>query len=66
MVHAGERFVEQQDFGVGGEPDGDAERAQMALRQCARQLACDRAEAEESENLVRGTGEIYLIRASGL
>ena len=33
VVHAGERLVEQQDRRVGGEADGDAERAQMAMRQ---------------------------------
>ena len=38
VVHAGERLVEQQDLGFGGEPDGDAERAQMAVRQVARHL----------------------------
>ena len=60
-VHAGERLVEQQHLRVGGEADGDAERAQMALRQVARDLVPDRPEAEKLEDLVARAAELRLV-----
>ena len=61
VVHAGEGLVEQQHRRVGGEPDRDAERAQMAVRQVAGELVRDRREPEEVEDLVGRAAELRLV-----
>ena len=61
VVHAGEGLVEQQHGRVGGEADGNAERAQMAVRQRAGDLVPLRAEAEEVDDLVGGSPEFSLV-----
>ncbi len=51
VVHAGERLVEQQDRRVGGQPDGDAQGAQMAMRQRAGDLVPQAATGRGSSRI---------------
>ncbi len=65
MVHAGERLVEQKHGRVGGEADGNAERAQMAVRQVFGDLAADAAKVQEGQDFIGGLAERRLVLPGG-
>ena len=63
LVHARERFVEEQDGRGGCQSDGDAESPEMALGQIARGLLADRIQTQKREDLVGGPPELRLVGA---
>ena len=52
IIYAGEWFVEQKNLRIGGEPDRNAERAQVALRQIAGDFVLDLGKAEKFQDFI--------------
>jgi hypothetical protein len=64
VVHASERLVQEDHRRVGGEPDRDSERAEVAVREVARNLVGIGREAQEGEDLVGRTAKSGLVGPS--